>query len=61
MVDDVNLESLSEAEQARMPCLTEAAVKAHVTAIMKALKVEKRAKVLMALEKLGIEIKSLAK
>jgi DNA-binding NarL/FixJ family response regulator len=41
--------------------LTEATVNAHATVIMKALKVEKRAQVPMALENLGIEIKSLAK
>ena len=46
---------------ARQLDLTEATVKAHVTAVMKALNVEKRAQVPMALEKLGFEIKSMSR
>ena len=46
---------------ARQLDLTEATVKAHVTAIMKALNVVKRAQVPMALEKLGYEIKSMVR
>lgn len=41
--------------------LSEATVKAHVTAIMKALNVQKRAQVPIALEKLGWDIKSLVR
>ena len=46
---------------ARQLDLTEATVKAHVTAIMKALNVEKRAQVPMALENLGFEFKAMAR
>lgn len=46
---------------ARQLNLTEATVKAHVTAIMKTLKVQKRTQIPMAIEKAGINISSLAK
>ena len=45
---------------ARQLDCTEATIKAHVTAVMKALNVQKRAQIPIALEKLGIDITLLA-
>jgi DNA-binding NarL/FixJ family response regulator len=46
---------------ARQLGLNEATVKAHVTAILKALKVEIRAQVPMSLENLEFDIKTMAR